>query len=534
MKKLLALLFSLSLIISFFPTQKSVHAEEAVELNIMNWEDYIDAGDEEEGIPSVIDAFKQYYSEKHGVEVKVNYSTQGTCENMYSELKLNPNHYDLVCPSEYMILKMLAEDMLEPLKRNEQANVSVYDAGVSPYIANLFKNLSVNGKSLYDYAACYMWGTMGFVYNPEFVSEEDVKHWSAVWNSDYKNKCTIKDSVRDSYILAIGYVYQEQLNDLASDLADAKQDYLAGEITKEDYDQAVNDYNKAITDIFNNVGEDSITMVGEALKSLNDSLYGYEVDSGKKDMAAGKIWINFAWSGDAVYALDFAEDPAEVGANTAELYYAVPEEGSNIFFDAWVMPKGADVELAQEFINFIQSPEIALRNMNYIGYTTSIATDEIFDYLIGEEGYAYGGDDVTERDGKFFVEMENEDGSTEDVEVFAVDLSYLFGRADSNRAYVAYTDVLGRQFSAQYPDFDTVTRCTVMRNFTDEEIERLNVMWADSKEGSTGTRGLYVAILITAGALVLALAVIAIEKRGLFNRHGIKGYTVVKKEELNR
>ena len=275
-------------------------------------------------------------------------------------------------------------------------------------------------------------------------------------------------------------------------------------------------------------------MVGEALKSLNDSLYGYEVDSGKKDMAAGKIWINFAWSGDAVYALDFAEDPAEVGANTAELYYAVPEEGSNIFFDAWVMPKGADVELAQEFINFIQSPEIALRNMNYIGYTTSIATDEIFDYLIGEEGYAYGGDDVTERDGKFFVEMENEDGSTEDVEVFAVDLSYLFGRADSNRAYVAYTDVLGRQFSAQYPDFDTVTRCTVMRNFTDEEIERLNVMWADSKEGSTGTRGLYVAILITAGALVLALAVIAIEKRGLFNRHGIKGYTVVKKEELNR
>ena len=531
MKRLFAFLCSLLLIASFFPAQKTVHAAEVLELNIMNWEDYIDAGDDEEEIPSVIEAFKEYYKNKYGAEVKVNYSTQGTCENMYSELNLNPNHYDLVCPSEYMILKMLAEDMLEPIKRTQDVNVDVYDAGVSPYIANLFKSLTVNGKSLYDYAACYMWGTMGFVYNPNTVNPEDVKHWSAVWNSDYQNKCTIKDSVRDSYILAIGYVYAEELNNLASDLAIVKNNYLAGEVSKADYDAAVSQYNKSITDIFNNVGDDSVTMVGEALKALNDSLYGYEVDSGKKDMAAGKIWINFAWSGDAVYALDFAEDPNEVGENTMELYYAVPEEGSNIFFDGWVMPKGADVALAQEFINFIQSPEIALRNMNYIGYTTAIATDEIFDYLIGEDGYAYGEDDVTERNGQYFVEYENDNGEMEEVEVFPVDLTYLFGR-DEGDSYVAYTEVLGRQFSAQYPDFETVSRCTVMRNFTDEELERLNVMWADSKEGSSGTRGLYIAIFVTAGALLLAIGLIAVEKRGLFYRSGIKGYTVIKREEL--
>lgn len=531
MKRLFAFLCSLLLIASFFPAQKTVHAAEVLELNIMNWEDYIDAGDDEEGIPSVIEAFEKEYEAKHKVDLKVNYSTQGTCENMYSELNLNPNHYDLVCPSEYMILKMLAEDMLEPIKRTKDVNVDVYDAGVSPYIANLFKSLTVNGKSLYDYAACYMWGTMGFVYNPNTVNPEDVKHWSAVWNSDYQNKCTIKDSVRDSYILAIGYVYAEELNNLASDLAIVKNNYLAGEVSKADYDAAVSQYNKSITDIFNNVGDDSVTMVGEALKALNDSLYGYEVDSGKKDMAAGKIWINFAWSGDAVYALDFAEDPNEVGENTMELYYAVPEEGSNIFFDGWVMPKGADVALAQEFINFIQSPEIALRNMNYIGYTTAIATDEIFDYLIGEDGYAYGEDDVTERNGQYFVEYENDNGEMEEVEVFPVDLTYLFGR-DEGDSYVAYTEVLGRQFSAQYPDFETVSRCTVMRNFTDEELERLNVMWANSKEGSSGTRGLYIAIFVTAGALLLAIGLIAVEKRGLFYRSGIKGYTVIKREEL--
>ena len=100
MKRLFAFLCSLLLIASFFPAQKTVHAAEVLELNIMNWEDYIDAGDDEEEIPSVIEAFKEYYKNKYGTEVKVNYSTQGTCENMYSELNLNPNHYDLVCPSE--------------------------------------------------------------------------------------------------------------------------------------------------------------------------------------------------------------------------------------------------------------------------------------------------------------------------------------------------------------------------------------------------------------------------------------------------
>ena len=195
------------------------------------------------------------------------------------------------------------------------------------------------------------------------------------------------------------------------------------------------------------------------------------------------------------------------------------------------MPKGADVALAQEFINFVQRPDIALRNMNYIGYTTSVATDEIFEYLVGEDGYAYSQEDVKEIDGKFFVEVENENGQMEDVEVFPVDLSYLFAR-DENASYVAYTEVLGRQFSAQYPDYETVLRCTVMRNFNDEELKNLNEMWADAKEGNAGTQGLYIAILITVILLVVGALIIFIDKHGLLQRHGIKGYKVIKKEEL--
>ena len=531
MKRIFAIISAVLIFSACFTPIKPVNAAEDLELNIMNWEDYIDAGDEEEGTLPVTEEFVNYYKEKYGKTVTINYSTQGTNENMYSELKVNQNHYDLVCPSEYMILKMLAEDMLEPLQRNNQNNVDVYDNGVSPYIANLFKKLEVNGKKLYDYAACYMWGTMGYVYNPEFVSEEDVKNWSAVWQSDYANKCTIKDSVRDSYILAVGYVNEERLTALASELESQKQAFLAGTITKTEYDNAINAYNEEITEIFNSVDEDTVTEVGKRLKNLSDTLYGYEVDSGKKDMAAGKIWINFAWSGDAVYAIDFAEDPEEVGENTAELYYCVPEEGSNIFFDGWVMPKGANVSLAQEFINFVQRPDIALRNMNYIGYTTSIATDEIFDYLVGEDGYAYPQSEVTEENGKYFIEGEDEEGAPINIEVFPVDLSYLFAR-NENELYIAYTEVLGRQFTTQYPDFDTVTRCTVMRNFSDEELDRLNGMWADAKEGNQGTKGLYIAIGITASLLIIAALLIFIQRKGIIIQPKLKGYKEIKREEL--
>ncbi|MBQ7407793.1 MAG: extracellular solute-binding protein [Clostridia bacterium] len=491
------------------PSGKAFAAED-LELNIMNWEEYIDEGDDE--TPSVIDSFIEYYKDKYGKTVTVNYSTQGTNENMYTELNVNKNHYDLVCPSEYMIQKMIKEDMLEPINRTS-LNVDVYDSGVSPYIANLFKQITIDGKSLYDYACCYMWGTMGYVYNPLFVDQSDVEHWSAVWNEKYDNKCTIKDSVRDSYVLALGYSYSKQLLELADQ-------WKKGEITAEEY-------NLQITEIFNKTDYQSLSLALDCLKVLNDSLYGYEVDSGKKDMAAGKIWINFAWSGDAVYALDYAEDPDMVGQSTAELYYTVPLEGSNIFFDGWVMPKGANVELAQEFINFIQRPDIALRNMWYIGYTTSIATEEIFDYLVDEEeGYGYREEDVTLIDGAYFV------GEGEDLtEVFPVDLTYLFAR-EAGDSYVVYTDTLGRQFSAQYPDFDTVNRCTVMRHLSDSELTELNNIWADSKEGTSGTKGLYIAIAIAFGLIVFAAAAIWVDKTGILNRHGKKGYTVVKKEDI--
>ncbi|MDY4187012.1 MAG: extracellular solute-binding protein [Candidatus Borkfalkiaceae bacterium] len=524
-------------------------------LNVMSWEDYIwDSNESSDPQPALIRNFEDYYYKKTGERVTVVYSTQGTCENMYTELKMNPN-YDLLCPSEYMIMKMMSEGMLEKFDRTRQSKVKrddgtnkigveTYDKSVSPYISDVFKSLNINGESVYDYACCYMWGTMGYVYNPEFVSEENISHWSAVWNPEYKNKSTIKDSVRDSYILALGNAYSGELMALADE-------YKGGKLSAKDY-------NAKLTEIFNRVDEKSLEITGKDLKNLKNLLYGYEVDSGKKDMAAGKIWINFAWSGDAVYAMDFAEDPEEVGENTAELNYCVPVEGSNIFFDGWVMPKGADVELAQAFIDYIETPENAVLNMDFIGYTTSIATDEVLDYVMQTYGLYRGKPD---EDGKtstaltYYAEILDEEGEVVDytlenceltvktdengnetyfifdgedeTEVYKVDLSYLF---NTESGAVLYTDTLGRQFSAQYPDFETVTRCTVMGHMDNDKLERLNFMWAEAKEGNSDFMLLAVGIVV--GVMILLVIGYVLVDRGVFDRHGKKGYKLVLSEEI--
>ena len=122
-----------------------------------------------------------------------------------------------------------------------------------------------------------MWGTMGYVYNPEYVPESDAEHWSVVWNEKYKNKSTIKDSVRDSYILALGNAYAEELMGYAErfESGDLKGNSAA--------------YNALLTEVFNRVTPEALEITGKDLKNLKDLLFGYEVDSGKKDMAAGKI-----------------------------------------------------------------------------------------------------------------------------------------------------------------------------------------------------------------------------------------------------
>lgn len=550
----------------------SLGKEKDVEiLRVYNWEEYISESKEDESI-DIITQFEKYCRETLNRNVRVEYSTFGTNENMYNELNLSKKKtasgvnysYDLVCPSEYMLLKMMREGMLEKLDMSKVPN---YAENASPYIQELFKTLKNEGsdESLYEYAACYMWGTMGYVYNPEIVSDEDASHWNLLWNDKYKGKGTIKDSVRDSYILAVGYCLEDELNGVLKDY-------------EKDGDSAK--YNKRLTEIFNRTDNKTVDIVGKALTDLKDKIYGYEVDSGKKEMAQGKIAINFAWSGDAVYTLDEAETP-DAGDNALYLKYAVPKEGSNIFFDGWAMPKGANVELAQEFINFIESPDNAVLNMDYIGYSPSIGGETMFENAIdwyGATAYApttkvtkedvenmdeeeaeyyyvdksgnvyesvYVGDYVNEETltfvstpGSPLYELDDENGLTEitdPVEVAPQDLTYFFksGEDDENTYVVYYyPEEADRQLMAQYPDEKTVLRCTVMKCFTDDETRTLNNMWETAKVGNTSDLALIITLVIIALLVAAIVVVYQLYKKGvIFQPRAPKGYTFTRYEK---
>ncbi len=441
-------------------------------ITIYSWEDYMEVAD---GTPTADNDLLYQFEQETGI--KVNYYTFATNEQMYNELK-NSSGCDLVCPSEYMIMKMKEEGLI----KKYEAPKNWIDHG-SPYIKDTFKKLGLtddNGDE--TYAIGFMWGTMGLLYNTETVDVDDISHWKGIWNPKYKNKVTIKDSIRDTYIMALGAHYETELIDL-------KDSLLNKEINLEKYTEQLNE-------IFNRTDDDTIEYIEKDLLELKGNLNSFEVDSGKNDMISGKISINFAWSGDAVYAMDEAEAAGKTFG------YVVPEEGSNVWFDGWVMPNGADEELALKFLNFISSPESAIRNMDYIGYVSCVAGDDVFDYLKESE------------------ELEGE---------YELDLGYFFG--DDKDYKVKVSSPYGRT-ATQYPDKDIIDRCAVMQNFDEPTLEKINDMWNRVK---FITFPLWIIIVFVA-LVVLAIVAFVLykfkDKIFVSKSRVKKGYHVVNKEVM--
>lgn len=436
MKKVISFIFLL--ILSF--TLISCRNEENTRvLRVYNWQDYIDDGVDTE-TSHMIDDFVDYYYKQFGEKIEVIYDTFETNESMFNTLKTGKTTYDLVCPSEYMIMRMIKNDMLIPF---EQDDTPIYNQYASKYIQRVFKNFQIDETyTLSDYAKCYMWGTLGLVYDPEYVDAEDMKTWDVMWDSKYKGMVSTKDSIRDTYVVGVMHTYKEELIGL-------KTQYESGILTDEQYNSKVNE-------IMNRCDSDTTKKVLESLQDLKSNLFGFEVDSGKTDIVNGKIRMNLAWSGDAVYSMELAEEEDD-----KILAYAVPEEGSNIWFDGWVMPKGADVELASAFVDFVSKPENAARNMSYIGYTSAIAGQEVFDTMV--EKY----DDT--------VVDPIEEG------LYPYDLTYFFeGTLNEGCEAIIWTSSLNGRLYTQYPDLATVNRCAVMQDFGDQNNEIIE-MWSSVK-----------------------------------------------------
>lgn len=413
---------ALSAVMLFSATVTAGCGEKNV-LRVYNCYDYIDE--------TLISDFETYYENKTGVKIKVEYEKFDTPEDAYNQIKIQgEGYYDLVCPSDYMIEKMAKENMLEEIEMPEGGNYATY---VSPYIKQVFSDIKwEGGKSLSNYAAGYMWGTLGLVYNTEKVDGEDMTSWSSLWNSTYSKKFTIKNSVRDTYFVCLAKYYANELNA-------AKAEYN-GDAAK------LSAYQATLKSLFNDTKAETVTAVRSVLNALKNNCFALEVDDGKDTIISGKSDIYFAWSGDAVYTMTEAEE----AENPVSLEYSVPDEGSNVWFDGWCVPKGSQkIAEAIEFIDFLSKPENVVKNMDYLGYVSVIGGDEVFDYV--KETYE-------EADGEY-----------------SIDLSYFFGSGD----YTVKTSNLKGAFCAQYPSLDVINRCVVMNYFADADNERINTMWME-------------------------------------------------------
>ena len=416
-------------------------------LRIASWDEYIDEGGEDsyaEGSRPLYEEFEDWYFKQTGKEIKVEYIALQDNETMYNKIKMG-DHYDILCPSEYMIMKLAAENMLQKLPStffDTNTETNYYAKYLSPYIKEVFDTGKLNdGSSWSEYAAGYMWGSTGFVFNPAKIPSDAMKSWNALADKHCERKITAKDNVRDSYFMGLGMYYEQ-------DLLNLKAQYERGEVSREAYKQELS--NK-----MNDTSVETMNGVKKKLENMRGNLYGLETDEGKLDVIMGRLDASFQWSGDAVYIIDEAESNSEEKENPLLLEYSIPESASNLWFDGWVLMKDANVDAATAFINFLSMPENVIRNMYYIGYTSCIGGDEVFDYVVETYGAEEGAPNCVD-----------------------YDLSYFFGNG-----YTLKTteDQTRRQLFAQYPDNNTIDRLVVMKYFDKETNERANRMWNNIK-----------------------------------------------------
>ncbi|MDE7418360.1 MAG: extracellular solute-binding protein [Lachnospiraceae bacterium] len=455
--------------------------EEPIILRVCSWEEYIDLGewDEEEAIAldngtvifgerPLYEEFEDWYRETYGREVRVEYSCFGTNEDLYNQLNMGDT-YDLVCPSEYMIMKLMAEDRLLPYSDSfydtDNAN-NFYINNVSPFIQETLESNEIGGESWSKYAAGYMWGITGVLYNPELVTEEEASTWEIFGNPKFHRQITLKDNVRDSYFAALGIL-------------------KADELTDENFIHSV-DYHDKLADVMNDVSPETIEQAQELLDELMGNVYSLETDSGKADMITGKIVANYQWSGDAVYAMDQADE------DDFELRFAVPRESTNLWFDGWVMLKSgiddnADRQHAAEaFVNFVSRTDNAVRNMYYIGYTSSIAGNKEDDTIYEYMNWCYGADE-------------------EEEDIMEYPVGYFFSGDNSDENYILQStgSQMGRQLYSQYPPQDVMERTAIMRYFDEDANKAINQMWINVRCFDIADVPTVVWMALLAGLLVL-------------------------------
>lgn len=426
MKKLLTVVFC-ALALSF--SLRGIDREHT--LKVYNWADYIDE--------NLITEFEKWYEEQTGEPVKIIYQLFDINEIMLSKIELGHEDFDVVCPSEYIIERMLRSDLLLPIDR-DFGSTPDYIVNMAPYMRGIFDRIDGYGKNANDYSVAYMWGTVGILYNTKYVTREEASSWNCLKDPKFAGKLFVKDAFRDVYTSLIVALNRDRIE--------------AGEVT--------------VDELCRDSSDESIAQVEAFLNEFKDNVSGWEADFGKERMTQEKAWMNLTWSGDAQWAI---EEAAKVGV---ELDFVVPEEGSIVWFDGWVIPKYAkNVKAARYFINFMCKPENALRNMDEIGYVSAI-----------------GGEDIL--------------AAVEDPELYAPEsATYFFG---PEATAVCINPIM-------YPSDEVVARCGMMHD-SGERTEALLAMWSRVK-GDSANALTWVVIVV---ALVVVAVVAVVVRSGKKNK----------------
>ncbi len=308
---LFALVFSISAIPAFADeseedaeeeTTEETHTEgtSGVTINVYNWGEYI-----ANGTDGYIDVNKAF-TEATGIGV--NYTTFDSNESMYAKLSGGGADYDVIIPSDYMISRLIAEDMLAEINYDNIPNYK--------YIDDEFRNLEYDPEN--KYSVPYTWGVVGLFYNTDFITETPTS-WNVLWDEKYSGKILMFDNQRDAFAIA------------ASILGFS----------------------------LNSTNEDELMEEASLLKEQKPLVQAYVMDQIFDKMESGEAWLAPYYCGDAAILCDEVDNIA----------FCFPEEGSNFFVDAMCIPKTSEhKEAAEAYINFICNPEIAGQNMEYVGY----------------------------------------------------------------------------------------------------------------------------------------------------------------------
>ena len=331
MKRVLCLTLTAMLLLSLF-SGCSVN-DGRITINVYNWGQYISEGDD--GCIDVIAEFEKAYP-----NIRVNYVTFDSNETMYTKMSNGGITVDVIIPSDYMVGRLIEEDMLLPLNFENIPNFE--------HVDTRWKNPDYDPENLYSVP--YSWGTVGIIYNSKYVDEADVTGWELLWNEKYADKILMFDNSRDAFGIA----------------------------------QCLLGYSLNTTD------PEELKACADKLKEQKPVVQQYIMDQVFDLMENEEAWIAPYYAGDYLTMAD---------ENEALEFYLPEDQGFNRFVDAMCIPKCAkEKEAAELFINFLCDPEIAGGNMDWICYSTPIsAAKEFMDPEVAGSEISYPSDQVLDR-----------------------------------------------------------------------------------------------------------------------------------------